>query len=156
MAWHIVPQIEREEEVLCKAVRFTPPIRTRGGEEKFIPLRSPILRVIIEQDTTQVKHFITWTPRGAKHGTFTYKWNVPRLANDEYASHDNFWAWMQKNRASVAEEVKAAFEERMQEIRAPKQTKARIKKLTQAEILALVEKGELSPEKAVAMLTKAA
>ena len=159
MSWRIVPQIEKhgrdqEEEVLCRAVKFTPPVRDKSGEEHFFRLRFPVLRVILAHDSG-VEHHITWSNRGTtKHGMYTYKWGVKGVEDDQYASHDNFWAWMRKNRAEVAEEVKAAFEERIKEAGTPKPPKAKIKKYTQTEVLVMVAKGELTPEQGAAMLKR--
>jgi hypothetical protein len=114
--WRIVPQIEKvrkqEVSVLCKQVRFTPPITDATGELKFFRLKFPVYKVIIEHDSG-VCHTITWSHKGDStvHGKFIYCWGGKEKT--EWVVAEKFWEWMRANRADIAEEMKVAMDAKM-------------------------------------------
>lgn len=66
--WSIVPQMEKDNEVLIKQVRFAPVTNKQTGEVSFIPLKMTIFKVVVSNGHGD--HSLTWN---AKNNTFVWR-----------------------------------------------------------------------------------
>ena len=134
-AWHIVPQVEKEETVLAKVISFCPISDKKTNETRFMRV-PPCIRVLIahSDDSNPIK--LTWSSRSntwsmqqpdkmvkptIKVGTryVEDKLAQPRkVAGDKktYNSKDLFFAKLQERvGAELASVIESEFQNRMEE-----------------------------------------
>ena len=61
-AWHIVPQVEKEETVLAKVIRFCPIQDKKSNETRFVKV-PPCIRVLIAYSDDNNPIRLTWSSK---------------------------------------------------------------------------------------------